>query len=205
MFLFWRTGMISMDLCRDCGKAIYVENQARCLTRGWWGLIGLWANLVVLVMNRNRLGHHQRGLKRAKRRDPAVVTPMDSPMRARPIGERPFRSWPRSLLSCCTAASWPLPAQTPHSSALGPQAWGGCPTGQGKPPRARTLWLCFASPRPPRRPVHARDRRSRTQPRPPGIAPIQSDDLTDPRVGAQPLSLQSRVKSGKPSLMIELV
>lgn len=74
--------------CRDCGVAIYREQTAKTLVRGWWSLTGLIAVPVILLVNLFRWVKLSR--MAAPRPSPGVVAPNARPLPpGRPLLQRP--------------------------------------------------------------------------------------------------------------------
>ena len=86
----WRSGAVTLDLCRTCGSAYFTETQAQCLLKGWWGLLAVYATVPVLVRNWVHAASHRRHLAEPSSRDPSVVTPLPEPVLARPLRKRPL-------------------------------------------------------------------------------------------------------------------
>jgi len=49
--LWWRWFAFHAVLCRACSRAMFHENQASTMAKGWWGIIAPFATLVALIGN----------------------------------------------------------------------------------------------------------------------------------------------------------
>ncbi len=49
--LWWRWFTFEAVLCRSCSRAMFHENQASTMAKGWWGLIAPLATLAALIGN----------------------------------------------------------------------------------------------------------------------------------------------------------
>lgn len=76
LVLLWRSRTMHCEMCRNCGKSMFREVQSDTLVKGWWGIVAVYANFVVVLMNLWTVLRHQRGLPPQSRRDPNVVTPL---------------------------------------------------------------------------------------------------------------------------------
>jgi hypothetical protein len=113
--LLWRSRSARLELCRACGEAFYAESQAHCMLKGWWGALAIYANPVVMVINRVNLSKHQNGLVPPQRRDPAVITPFSSPVPARPAFLRPLPVVVSVLVVLLCVGFWVNSAANPSS------------------------------------------------------------------------------------------
>lgn len=90
LILLWRSRKTSLDLCRTCGTSAFREIQSETLIKGWWGIIAIYANVVVALMNVFAWRGHQTGLPAPQRRDPDVVAPFPPGLGlAGPVFKRP--------------------------------------------------------------------------------------------------------------------
>src|SRR5665647_3589290 len=114
--LLWRSRSARLELCRACAQAFYAESQVHCMLKGWWGALAIYANPVVMVINRVNLSNHQNGLVAPQRRDPAVITPFSSPVTARPAFVRPLPVVVSILVVLFCVGFWVYSAANPSSS-----------------------------------------------------------------------------------------
>jgi hypothetical protein len=111
----WRSRSAHLELCRMCAGAFYAESQVHCMLKGWWGALAIYANPVVMVINRVSLSNHQNGLAAPQRRDPAVITPSSSPITARPAFLRPLPVVVSILVVLLCVGFWVNSAANPSS------------------------------------------------------------------------------------------
>lgn len=67
------------DYCRMCGNELLRKAQNLTVIAGWWGLISLFATLLILVSNTVSFLRVRR-MPRPLQRDPMVVTPNPFPL-----------------------------------------------------------------------------------------------------------------------------
>lgn len=111
----WRSRSARLELCRACAEAFYAESQVHCMLKGWWGALAIYANPVVMVINRISLSNHQNRLATPQRRDPAVITPFSSPITARPAFVRPLPVMVSILVVLFCVGFWVYSAANPSS------------------------------------------------------------------------------------------
>jgi hypothetical protein len=49
--LVFKLNTVKGRYCRDCGLALARRTQTRTLVVGWWGLVAIPANIVVIALN----------------------------------------------------------------------------------------------------------------------------------------------------------
>ena len=77
--IIWRTRRrLEGTFCRDCGLALFRSTQNRTLITGWWGVLSFFVN-IGSVLGNTAVWWKLRDLA-APRRDPAVVSYLESPL-----------------------------------------------------------------------------------------------------------------------------
>ncbi len=125
--IFWRSSLGALDLCQVCANSFYVESQAHCLTKGWWGIFAFPATFIVAIVNWRAVRRHRNMVGPPSARDARVVTPF-----SRPVGTTPLRRRPLPIAASVAAiglASWLILAtQSPSSSGPSPSPASGVGT-----------------------------------------------------------------------------
>jgi hypothetical protein len=77
--IIWRTRRrVEGTFCRDCGLALFRSTQNRTLITGWWGILSFFVNMGSVIGNAAAWGKLR--TLTAPRRDPAVVSYLESPL-----------------------------------------------------------------------------------------------------------------------------
>jgi ribosomal protein S27E len=87
--LWWRWFTFDAVLCRACSRAMFHENQASTMARGWWGILAPVATLIALIGNTYRYSATQ-SLQKPEGKSPQKYALIPYPiMFVKPAWQRP--------------------------------------------------------------------------------------------------------------------